>query len=483
MRGFTSLKALTTIWVICSFGVGLAATATWMHSTAQWDRHLQKSYIAGLGLFETLEGNSPAPQGISTTTLTGPMGQIASAGHFSKLPGVVASDFVTILSLRTGGKQNISENKLSLALISSDLIYPIAKLGQEEPRVTSGKLADVTQMLASYCSNPIIFAQYQDDPWLRIDGNQIWGCEAAPLDLRLGILIFTAIAIGILMSFIIATCGSFQNFAKTLSNHGLLRSPKTYDVQGPDELRLMIGTINGYLKTEEEALAKRATFLSGVSHDLGTPATRLRLRAEEITNKDLRLKVNKDIDQMTSMIESVLSYTQSELRLEELRELSLISLVEAVVDDFQDAGQSVQYLAQDAPRITAQTLLFKSAPKSMNSKLVQQHGVVIQARPLALRRALTNLIDNAQKYGRKAEVRVEANSQIAAVHIDDYGDNSNIDVMQSLTKPFERGVNAQNVHGFGIGLSIASTIAAQHGGHIEFNPWSEGMRVTLTIPR
>ena len=75
------------------------------------------------------------------------------------------------------------------------------------------------------------------------------------------------------------------------------------------------------------------------------------------------------------------------MKLEEPRQLSLVSLVEAIVADFQDADQTVQFIEQDAPTISP-AILFNSTPRSLNPKLVQQHGVVIQARPLSLQRRL-----------------------------------------------------------------------------------------------
>ena len=117
-------------------------------------------------------------------------------------------------------------------------------------------------------------------------------------------------------------------------------------MEGPKELRTMIEAINNYLEIEQESLSRRANFLSGVSHDLGTPATRLRLRAQTIKNTEIRDKLNSDIDQMTGMIESVLLYTQSEMKLEELRQISLHSLVDSVVSDFQDANQPVKLIEQ-----------------------------------------------------------------------------------------------------------------------------------------
>ena len=245
----------------------------------------------------------------------------------------------------------------------------------------------------------------------------------------------------------------------------------------------MITAINAHLDVEQESLVRRATFLSGVSHDLGTPATELRLRIESIADSELREKLNGDIDQMTSMIESVLSYTQSEMKQEEPRQLSLVSLVETIVADFQDANQPVQFIEKDAPTISARTILFNSTPRSLNPKLVQQHGGVIQARPLSLQRAINNLMDNAPKYGRKANVSVQTDSKTASIMVDDYGDGVSLEDLRELTIPFRRGHNATNVKGFGIGLAITSTIAEQHGGSITFQHWDQCVRAILSIPR
>jgi len=296
-------------------------------------------------------------------------------------------------------------------------------------------------------------------------------------------LAMVVVSLGALISIIIATSGTFHNFAATLARRGLFPSPESYDLAGPDELRALINVINEYQKAEQESLAKRATFLSGVSHDLGTPATRLRLRTELITDKDLQRKMHADIDQMTQMIKSVLSYTQSEMRMEDLRRISLISLIEAIVADYEDAGQPVRYLEPDLPQIAARTILFNSAPKPLGEKVAKQHGIVIKVRPISLQRALTNLIDNALKYGRKADVSIQASSQAVQIHIRDYGDSITPECLGNLTRPFARGTNAENVDGYGIGLAIASTIAAQHGGNIRFENWAQGICAILTLPR
>lgn len=81
--------------------------------------------------------------------------------------------------------------------------------------------------------------------------------------------------------------------------------------------------------------------LSAVSHDLGTPATRARLRIALIEDEELREKLERDIDQMTHMIDSILNYTRSELSAERPRRLSLRALISAIVDDYQDLGHPV----------------------------------------------------------------------------------------------------------------------------------------------
>jgi two-component system, OmpR family, osmolarity sensor histidine kinase EnvZ len=99
--------------------------------------------------------------------------------------------------------------------------------------------------------------------------------------------------------------------------------------------------------------------------------------------------------------------------------------------------------------------------------------MLFRGRPAALERALSNLIDNALKYGRRAQVRVLRNSARIVVEIQDEGRELDPETLARLTEPFARGRNQNDadghpVSGFGMGLSIVATIAAQHGGHLDF---------------
>ncbi|MGB0689592.1 MAG: sensor histidine kinase, partial [Candidatus Puniceispirillum sp.] len=241
--------------------------------------------------------------------------------------------------------------------------------------------------------------------------------------------------------------------------------------------------INAHRQAERESLSKRAMFLSGVSHDLGTPAARLRLRTALIEDDELRQKMDADIDRMTGMIQSVLDYTQSEMNIEKPRKMSLFSLVDSVVADFQDAGYPVTLQEQKAKKISTRTIFSDSKPTSLRGALLKTNRMIVTAQPLSLQRAIINLIDNALKYGRKAIVSLEASSEIASIHIDDFGTGMSEDEIGSLTAPFKRGENAASIDGFGMGLTVATTIAEQHGGSLYFQNTSDGLRATLTIAR
>ena len=484
MKGvFSSLKSRSILWVITSMLVGIVAAYIWAYSGTQWEKHLHKSYVAGVVLFENIRMGEEPPEQIEIEVLSGQISKLADAGLFRKLPDVAASDFITQLSLSPRKRNITNKNSISVAIISSDLQYPVTNLKINSNTSLGEKFGDVTRMLSSYCTEPIIYMHYGDGPWIRVDGNKLWGCDAAPADFRLISPLLVFLSLVILISFILNTSLAFESFAEALSKRGLIKRTGHYQIKGPTELRSMIETINNYLDIEQESLARRATFLSGVSHDLGTPATRLKLRAQTIEDGELRERLNGDIDQMTSMIASVLQYTQSEMKLEELRQISLHSLVDAIVSDFQDANQPVKFVEQDSLSVSAKTILFNSKPKLFNNKILSTQNVIIYARPLSMQRAITNLIDNALKYGRKANVSLQADSQKASIIIDDYGDSEPVENLKQLTVPFKRGKNAKNIKGTGIGLAIVSTIAEQHGGNLTFDRWEEGVRAILSIPR
>ena len=478
---------MASLWVGLALGAGILAAWVWAYSDRQWQRHLDSAYDAGSRLYETLYFASPPPDYLTVTQLEPAAAKLAQAGRFNQMSAIANSSLVTQFSI-SGRTETGRPARIVIAVVSPDLSYPVAELnGLSEKRradasLLRSKLADISVLLASYCSTPSVYLRFEEQSWRQVRAEKIWNCSAAPTDLRLLSAAILLATLSLLWTAIATTSGQFSNFSSLLASRSKLGGPVTYAESGPLELRELIRSINGYLQSETESLARRAKFLVGVSHDLGTPATRLRLRARLIQDPELRGKIDADIEQMTGMIESVLAYTQTEINIEAARQLSLVSLVQSIVSDFQDEGLPVS-LQEDRPRpLSAGTILF--VQKKKRPGLVAGPAmIIVTAQPQALRRAITNLIDNALKYGRRAQLSIDQSSEYAAIHIDDFGpQNEQID-MNSLIDPFKRGENSRQVKGFGIGLSVASTIAEQHGGRLEFSQRSDGLRASLVISR
>jgi signal transduction histidine kinase len=108
---------------------------------------------------------------------------------------------------------------------------------------------------------------------------------------------------------------------------------------------------------------------------------------------------------------------------------------------------------------------------------------IVVARPISLERAVCNLIDNALKYGRRATVALELDSDTATIIVDDEGSDTSAAQIEDLMAPFQRGDNTTSIEGYGLGLTIVATIAALHGGSLQFEDYAKGLRARLIIQR
>lgn len=464
MARHLSLRWLASLWTGLAVLTGGASVWVWMSSEAAWRGHLARAYVTGLALHDSLVTGSAPPPGVTMSPRQDP-------------PDLPAGWRETRITL-TGGRPDLSQGaRLSVRILSPEIRYPVSEVQSVGGGSQAAGLGSVTRTLAQFCSDPSLFVQLDQGPWTRIDGAAIWGCEAAPRDLR---LLAGAILIGglaLLLGWVAEVSQSFSAFAAALRDHRARNA--ALPVGGVDELRQTAEAVNAYVAHDRAALENRAMVLSGVSHDLGTPATRLRLRSALIEDDALRGKLERDIDEMTTMIDGVLTYTRAEIGAEPFRDLSLTSLAEAVVADYQDVGLPVRLAAPPPRRAGAGTLFARSSTR----QTAEPHVILMRGQPTALRRALSNLIDNALKYGREAEVTVDGDAADAWMSVTDRGSALTDEDLARLTEAFRRGDNTAGAPGVGLGLAIVSTVAAQHGGRLEFRRGPRGLAARLVLCR
>ena len=476
-----SLGFIGSTLMIAAFGLGLLAAGLWLRSDARWADHLMRAYYSGEAIYGALMTGAPIPDGVTVSPLGEQDQLLADRRQFTQLPDVPRPAFVTNVSIIESSEPGFSGNRIEIAVVAPKLQYPVADSASEGTRRPQGTFGALTRILASYCSEPIVFAHRQDADWVRIDGRPVWGCDAAPNDYRLPAVLIALIGLGIISTLLLNVAAKFSDFAELLRSRARLGGPESYETEGPGELREIVDAVNSYLKTERDLLEKRVTVLSGVSHDMGTPATRLRLRAELIDDTELRGKLQSDIDQLTGIIDSVLTYTRAEIGTEEPRQLSLTSLVEALVADYSDTGQPVIFEPSHEETVAGGRSVFMS--RQGHGVVPDERRIIVMARPVSLQRALSNLIDNALKYGRRATVKLDADAETATIMVEDEGSQFAPDELEALVGPYRRGTNTETIPGFGLGLTVVSSIANLHGGSLSYAMGQTGLRAILVIQR
>jgi signal transduction histidine kinase len=233
--------------------------------------------------------------------------------------------------------------------------------------------------------------------------------------------------------------------------------------QGPAEIRAAARALNRMRARIKELVEGRTRMLAAVSHDLRTPITRLRLRSEFIDDPALRAQMLDELSHMNTMVESILVYLRGGNPREPATLIDVATSVQTICDQFADLGRSVAYDGPD--------------------------HLAIEAHPEELRRAITNLVDNAVRHGANVTVRLAASASAVSIAVEDDGPGILDTDKESMQQPFVRGDAARGMNdngGFGLGLSIARAAVAAHGGTlalIDRTPSGLIARVTLPAAR
>ena len=230
-------------------------------------------------------------------------------------------------------------------------------------------------------------------------------------------------------------------------------------VGGPREVRAAATAIEEMRTRLHEQATERTRMLAAVAHDLRTPLTSLRIRAETAPEKE-RAKMAADIARMDAMIAQVLAYAAGEQSTGATAPLDLRTLVSECVARSEEQVRLVDCEAADP--------------------------IAISGDLLAVERAVTNLIDNAIRYAGSAEVEVYEDGGLAVVSVSDRGPGLPEGLAEKVQEPFYRVENSRNraTGGTGLGLAIASGVAAKHGGCLELsNRPQGGLRAELRLRR
>jgi signal transduction histidine kinase len=229
--------------------------------------------------------------------------------------------------------------------------------------------------------------------------------------------------------------------------------------KGPSEVRHAASAFNAMQAQIQHYIRERTQLLAAITHDLQTPLTRMRLRLEKVQEGELREKLTGDLAAMHDMIRDGLDLARSMNSGEAAQRMDLDSMLNSVCDDAAEAGQDVTLEGSTGASITAQ--------------------------PSAIRRCLTNLIDNAVKYGGHARVSVSLGREHVIVRVRDGGPGIPEAQLEAVFTPFFRleGSRSRETGGTGIGLSIARNIVEKHGGSVYLrNHPQGGLEAVVELP-
>jgi len=228
---------------------------------------------------------------------------------------------------------------------------------------------------------------------------------------------------------------------------------------GPTEVRHAAHAFNTMQVRLQRFIEDRARLLTAISHDLKTPITRMRLRTEMLDDDELRKNFTKNLDEMQAIATETLDFLRADDAREPLQPVDVCALLETIKDDAAELGQ----------QIDIETCQVQPYP----------------ARPLALKRCISNLVNNALQYGNSVRMSAYETEETLEICIIDSGPGIPEQQLEAVFEPFYRleTSRSRETGGTGLGLSIARNIALSHGGDLRLENRAEGgLKAVLSLP-
>lgn len=300
--------------------------------------------------------------------------------------------------------------------------------------------------------------QQTDDSWRVVTAPKLRLSEEFKFQVGLLVACGLVLMLPLAWWFSRALSAPIRRFSEAADQLGRNPHARPLERRGPSEIVQAADSFNTMQARLNRMVHERTQMVAAIAHDLRTPLTRLAFRMESLPSP-LRDKTLDDIKEMKDMISATLDFIQNERHRSQRLPLDFNLLVEGVVDSLADTGA-------DATLGTSEQAL-------------------IDGDPLALRRMVTNLVENALKYGKRAHVQVRNARTHCVLWVDDDGPGIDPEQSEQLLLPFVRGESSRNrdTGGIGLGLAVANGIVLAHGGELQLDNRSEGgLRVSVRLP-
>ena len=320
----------------------------------------------------------------------------------------------------------------------------------------------VTDLRAAVPARPrasVLSVEIDDGSWVVFTApTRFWGIDrTARAGIVLALLTLTVIGISAAVAYQLSH--PIRRFTQAVRRFGNDPRAAPLPASGPSELRDTVVAFNAMQAQIQAFISDRTTMLAAISHDLRTPLTKIRLRGEFIEDGEQRARLFRDVDDMQAMVDSALAFFRDDLQDEETTAFDFPELLRTIADDYADQGHDVIYGGAD--------------------------HLTHCGRPFALKRAFTNLVDNAVKYGRSPEMELRRRGEFIEVAVRDSGPGIPAAAFEAVFAPFHRLERSRNrtTGGVGLGLTSARSVIQGHGGSITLhNRDGGGLEVKVTLP-
>lgn len=303
--------------------------------------------------------------------------------------------------------------------------------------------------------------QLGDRSWMGMEVSQVRSLPFPLIEFLARVIPISAVCLLLALFVIRGFMRPIVHLAAAAERLGIEGNVSMLEEAGAPEMRSAARAFNTMQLRLRRLIDDRTQMLAAISHDLKTPITRLRLRAEFVENPALQEKMLADLAEMEAIVASTLAFARSDARSEARESVDLADMLQSLAEARADSGAAAAY---EGPA-----------------------HLTVKARPVALRRALGNLVDNAVKYGGGAHIGLGSDDRQVVVTIDDQGPGIPEDQLELVFRPYYRleGSRSRETGGVGLGLSIARAAIRSEGAEITLQNLPQGglrARVTLDLP-